>query len=198
MSLRKPTSSGRKSISTMVFLVDGKVGNAQDLSRCVPDLLMHLGSCRYRGTPRACRLSHYIEINWVQLERGTAVVHLRRPLGRSFDRNCPQLADTILLRARVYSFRGQCTVWSRIHAFALPVRRYLHSRSDVSFPDPLCAEKRSAKRLTFVLGQTEKSGRAALPSRTDIVTAGRHVSKVPTTDMWRLLRQVRNIGDLTS
>ena len=45
MSPRKPTSHGRKSISTSVLLVDGKVGNAHDISRCVPDLLMHLGIC---------------------------------------------------------------------------------------------------------------------------------------------------------
>src|SRR4029450_13902995 len=49
MSLRKLTSHGRKSISTLVLLVDGKVGNAHDISRCVPDLLMHLGICRYRS-----------------------------------------------------------------------------------------------------------------------------------------------------
>jgi hypothetical protein len=53
--------------------------------------------------------------------------------------------------AQSYSFRGQCTVWSRIHAFALLVRRYLHSRSDLSSPDPLCAEKWSAQQLTSAM-----------------------------------------------
>src|SRR4029450_6187889 len=147
MSLRKPTSHGRKSISTLVLLVDGKVGNAHDISRCVPDLLMHLGICRYRGAPRACRLSHSIEINWVQLDRGPAELHLRRWLGRSFDRIRPHPADTILLRANVYSFRGptKAAAWTTC-VEQTGIARY-HVREDRNCAQSYCSSR--ARRGTL-------------------------------------------------
>jgi hypothetical protein len=95
MSPDEPPRDSRKSFPTLLLSVNGKVENAQNGSRCVPDLLLHRGSCHCCSSPGACCLS-YVEIHRVQLDRGTAKLHLWRWLGRSLDLARSQSANTVL------------------------------------------------------------------------------------------------------
>jgi hypothetical protein len=53
--------------------------------------------------------------------RGAVQLHLRRWLGRSFDRISAQPANAVLFRERVYFFGSRCIAKSTIFAFALSV-----------------------------------------------------------------------------